>query len=717
MVDSGLSDDVAAAAEPGGDLRADSEPAELAASLETCAFLRLAREWDLRFERLFRQGAVAKWYSSVGHEATTVSAGAVLEAGDALFSLHRDSGAILRYYVDIDDVLPGLVPGARSSRGRDSRELLHRLASQLLGRAAGFSRGYERSFHYAHIDEPAGIFHVGMISHLGAMIPVAAGVALGFRHQGRRRVALNFIGDGGTSTGDFHEGLNMAAVLGAPFVLVVENNGYAFSTPLSQQSAAPSLAARAQGYGMVGVRVDGNDPEVVGGVLREAVTRARAGEGPTLVEAMVGRMRGHSEGDRSLDGVPSTDRERYLREDPVEGYERSLLERGAVTREWLDELRSACSDLLIDVVDRALESSGPGAGERRPVFLEPSVEVEDPVPDPAEDGEGDGDEVTYLEGISTALRDAMREDTGVFLMGQDIAGFGGAFTVTRGFVEEFGDDRVINTPIAESGTLGMAVGCSLLGRRPVVEMQFADFVSCGFNQLVNVAAKLFYRTERPVPLVVRLPSGGGVGAGTFHSQNVEAWFLHVPGLKVVAPSTVQDAYTLLREAISDPNPVLFVEHKYLYRRASGAIGSVRRRSFEAGVSARAAVVREGKDATIIAYGWMAHRALDAARALESEGLDVEVVDLRVLAPLDDATILASVERTGRVLVVHEAPRTGGFGGEIVARIADIGFEHLDAPVRRLAYPDTPVPFDKGLEAECLPSEETIASAVRALCRW
>jgi 2-oxoisovalerate dehydrogenase E1 component beta subunit len=341
-----------------------------------------------------------------------------------------------------------------------------------------------------------------------------------------------------------------------------------------------------------------------------------------------------------------------------------------------------------------------------------------------------GGEATYLQAITLALREEMRRDPAVFLMGQDIAAFGGAFKGTVDFVEEFGEGRVINTPIAESATIGMAVGAALLGQRPVVEMQFADFVSCGFNQLVNVAAKMYYRMERPVPLVVRLPSGGGVGAGMFHSQCVEAWFLHVPGLKVVMPAFPHDAYELLRAAIRDPNPVLFFEHKYLYRRVKGPLrlgngdGVVLSLAHDvpSSVSAGARIVRrghgsQGKTATVASYGWMLHRCLEAAELLAREGIETEVIDLRVLAPLDLDTVLDSVRRTGRFAVVHEAPLTGGFGGEVAARVAELGFEHLDAPPRRVAFPDTPVPFHKELEDASLPSPQRIADAVRELTTW
>ncbi len=324
---------------------------------------------------------------------------------------------------------------------------------------------------------------------------------------------------------------------------------------------------------------------------------------------------------------------------------------------------------------------------------------------------------TYLDAISTALRDEMRRDADVFLLGQDIAEYGGAFKVTKGFVEEFGPGRVVNTPISESGTIGMAVGAALLGLRPVVEMQFADFVSCAFNQLVNVAAKMYWRAERAVPLVVRLPYGAGAGAGAFHSQSMEAWFLHTPGLKAVAPAFPSDAYALLRAAVRDPDPVLYFEHKYLYRRlreplptgdgGEGALASL----------GKARVAREGRDLTIVSWGLMVHRSLEAAERLEGEGLSIEVLDLRSLCPLDEEAILASVKKTAKALIVHEAPLTGGFGGELAARITEKAFTELDGPVRRVGFPDAPVPYEKKLEAASIPSVERIADEARSLARW
>ncbi len=325
----------------------------------------------------------------------------------------------------------------------------------------------------------------------------------------------------------------------------------------------------------------------------------------------------------------------------------------------------------------------------------------------------------YVDNISAALRDEMRADENVYFMGQDVAEFGGPFNITTGFLEEFGAARIFNTPISESGTVGIAVGSALLGRRPVVEMQFADFVSCGFNQLVNVAAKMYYRMEQPVPLVIRLPAGGGVGAGAFHSQNNEALFAHTPGLKIVAPATAEDAYLLLRAAIRDPNPVLYFEHKYLYRRQKGVTPTFPLGDTTASVTleAKAAVRRPGADVTIVTYGWMVHRSLEAAETLAAEGIDCEVIDLRVLAPLDTQAILESVEKTSKAVVVHEATITCGIGAEVSALIAEHAIGYLDGPIKRVAYPDQPVPFHKSLEAAALPNPDKIAAAVRAAVEW
>lgn len=668
--------------------------------------MTLARELDSRFASLLLTGRLAKWYSQIGTEATSVAAGLALAPGDVLCSLHRDLGAILAVYLDPARAFPGCGFGSADGLRPEPAHLLYRLACQLLGRGDGFSNGVERSFHYAYLDPQAGIRHIGMISHLGAMIPVAAGCAFALKQRGSDRVALNFIGDGGTSTGDFHEGLNMASVWRLPLVLVVENNRYAFSTPTAEQFTAKRLSDRGVGYGMAAETVDGNDPAAVAAAVERGVARARAAEGPTLVEAMLGRMRGHSEGDDSLKVVPPDELQGYLADDPVPAYRGHLLSTGVLGAELANRIDACIGELVETAVDGALASSPPDpVTAHRSVFAAPQLASASDArqPEPATHGEP----VTYVEAVHQALAEEMERDPSVVLMGQDIGRFEGAFRVTRGLWTRW-PDRVRDTPIAESGTLGIAAGSAMLGYRPVVEMQFADFITCGFNQLVNVIAKLFYRWQIPCPVVVRLPSGGGVGAGPFHSQNPEGWFAHVAGLKVVCPATVVDAKILLKAAIRDPDPVVFCEHKFLYRRIKGPVPGPE----AVGRLGEARVVREGKDVSLVAYGASTWTALEAADALALEGVEAEVVDLRTLVPFDEETVLASVTKTGRAVVVHEDQLTGGFGGEIVARIADRAFAWLDAPVRRVAYADAPSPFAKKLEQALLPTTDKVLAAVR-----
>jgi 2-oxoisovalerate dehydrogenase E1 component len=676
--------------------------------------MKLARDLDARFESLLLTGRISKWYSEIGNEGVTVPAGLSLESGDVLCSLHRDLGAILACYLDPARAFPDLGFGDPDGRRPDPDAVLYRLACQLLGKGDGFSQGVERSFHYGWLAPEHGIFHVGMISHLGAMIPVAAGCALARRLAGSDRVAITFIGEGGTSTGDFHEGLNMAAVWKLPLVLVVENNRYAFSTPAYMQFAAEKLSDRGPGYGVAAVTVDGNDPDAMAAAYARAFARAREGWGPTLIEALVGRMRGHSEGDDSLKVVPREEHRRYVAEDPVPGYARVLEAAGLLP----EERREGIDRRIAGLVERALDAAlGAAEPERetahREVFApaEPVAAAPGAPGAPAVVAAGRG-KTTYVDAIHEALREEMERDPSVVLMGQDIGRFEGAFRVTRGLWQRW-PERVLDTPIAESGTLGIAAGAAMLGWRPVVEMQFADFVTCGFNQIVNVLAKLYYRWQVPCPVVVRLPSGGGVGAGPFHSQNPEAWFAHVAGLKVVCPATARDAKGLLKAAIRDPNPVIFCEHKFLYRR-------VREELPEGDLVAplgAAQVLREGRDLTLVGYGASTWTCVAAEEELAKEGVRAEVVDLRTLVPFDEETVLASVRKTGRALVVHEAQLTGGFGGEIAARIADRAFAFLDAPVRRVAFPDRPVPYARKLELELAPDAHRVLAAARELLAY
>jgi 2-oxoisovalerate dehydrogenase E1 component len=629
--------------------------------------------------RLLRQGRLSKWFSGIGQEAIAVGVVAALEERDLILPLHRNLGVF---------TAPrglGGVPPTTAAGAAWSRVDLDRLLRQLLGREGGFTAGRDRSFHFGTLEH--GI--VGMISHLGAMLPVADGLALAGQLRGTDRVVAVFSGDGGTSEGDFHEALNLAAVWRLPVIFVVENNGWGLSTPTSEQYACADLADRAAGYGMPGVVVDGNDVLAVVAAVTEAGARGRRGEGPTLIEAKTYRMRGHEE-TSGTGYVPPDELARWTLLDPLLRFEAVLDGRGvlpAPEREALREEIAAEIDARVEAALAAPEPDSTVEGETAAVFAPPAVA--------RARAAGPEVELRYLDAITDGLREAMRADERVVLLGQDIAEYGGAFKVTDGFVAEFGKDRVRNTPIIESGALGCALGLALDGFHPMVEMQFGDFISCGFNQVVNNLATTHYRWGAPVPVVIRAPVGGGTGAGPFHSQNIEGFFANVPGLRIVAPATPADAKGLLLAAFDDPNPVLFLEHKALYRSERGPVPA----GWHTVPLGSARLARPGRDATVVTYGIGVRWALEAAGILADDGAgDVEVIDLRSLRPWDTATVLASVERTGRALVLHEAPQTGGFGGELAATIAERAFAHLDAPVTRVGSTDTPVPFSRRLEA-------------------
>jgi 2-oxoisovalerate dehydrogenase E1 component len=614
---------------------------------------------------LLRQGRLSKWFSGIGQEAIATGVVTALEPGDYVLPMHRNLGVFT---------------------GRDLD--LPRLFRQLLGREGGFTKGRDRSFHFGTLEK--GI--VGMISHLGAMLPVACGLALAAQLKGDRRVAAAFIGDGATSEGDFHEAANLAAVWKLPVLFVVENNHWGLSTPPHEQYACRHLADRGIGYGMPGVVVDGNDLLAVHRAVRRAADRARQGDGPTLLEFETFRMRGHEEAS-GTDYVPKDEIEEWARKDPVKRYEDFLVGKRLFTEAEFGTIRAAYKQRIDALVDEALL-----APEPRPTAEEKLADVFAPsllVPKaPSPEDEARAGEMRYLDAISDGLRTVMRRDGRVVLLGQDIAEYGGVFKVTEGFVEEFGKARVRNTPIIESGAIGCALGLALGGHVPMVEMQFGDFITCGFNQIVNNLAKTHWRWGAHVPVVIRAPIGGGTGAGPFHSQCVESWFTAVAGIKVVAPATPYDAKGLLVSAFEDGNPVLYLEHKLLYRSARGRVPDGHY-SIPFG---QGRLAREGRDATVVTYGLGVSWALEAASELAREGRQIEVIDLRSLIPWDVETVVRSVTKTGRCLVLHEAPVTGGFGGEIAATIGREAFEWLDAPVARLGALDTPVPFAKALEA-------------------
>ncbi len=668
-------------------------PERLLALYRALVFPRLVEEKMLI---LLRQGRLSKWFSGIGQEAIAVGVAASLRPDDAILPLHRNLGVF-------------------TARGLD----LLTLFRQLLGRDGGYTHGRDRTFHFGAPDHHI----IGMISHLGAMLPVADGLALAYQLRGEPRVAAAFTGEGATSEGDFHEAVNLAAVWKLPVVFIVENNQYALSTPVSEQFACRQLSDRGVGYGIAAETVEGNDVMAVVAAVERAAARARAGEGPTLLEFMTFRMRGHEEAS-GVAYVPPHLFEEWAAKDPVLRFEQKLLAEGVLTEARRAETRAVFKELIDRVADEAFESREPnstadaelndvyasgadrGAEAPPPRAVGSAVAADLQVRDTAP-----SQELRYIDAISDGLREAMHRWNNVVLIGQDIAEYGGAFKVTEGMLDQFGAARVRNTPIIESGALGAAMGLAIEGFRPMVEMQFGDFISCGFNQVVNNLAKTHYRWGQGLPVVIRVPVGGGTGAGPYHSQNPEAWFTHVAGLKVVAPATPRDAKGLLLAAFQDGNPVLYLEHKFLYRSTKGAVPE----GYYTEPIGPARVARDGSDVTIVTWGVGVTWALDAADRV-AEQASVEVIDLRTLLPWDQETVLASVRKTSRALVLHEAPLTGGFGAEVAARIGQDAFGWLDAPVTRVAGLDMPVPFSKALEEIYSPRGRLVA-ALEALIAY
>jgi 2-oxoisovalerate dehydrogenase E1 component len=647
--------------------------------------LLLPRMIEEKMLVLLRQGKISKWFSGIGQEAISVGAALALEASEWIMPLHRNLGVF-------------------TTRGMP----LSKLFRQWEGHPEGYSKGRERSFHFGSQEH-----HIcGMISHLGPQLAIADGTALAHTLRGERKVSLAFTGDGGTSEGDFHEALNVAAVWGLPVIFLIENNGYGLSTPVDEQYRCESLADRARGYGMEGVRIDGNNVLAVLDTIRGIREYCIRESKPYLVECMTFRMRGHEEASGAK-YVPAHLLEEWGEKDPISNYEQYLRDIGLLDQDGVEANRGKWKEYI----DRELgEAAGSPAGavgmsgELADVYAPAPPEGRPLGEAPHAASPGDIRQKRFVDAISEGLRQSMERHPNLILMGQDIAGYGGVFKVTEGLAETFGRARVRNTPLCESAILGAALGLSLEGFKSIVEMQFADFVTCGFNQIVNNLAKVHYRWGQPADVVIRLPTGAGVGAGPFHSQSTEAWFVHVPGLKVVYPATPYDAKGLLIAAINDPNPVLYFEHKALYRSISGDVpGSL----YEVPIG-KASVVSRGSDLSIITYGAGVHWALEYAGAHPDVSLDI--LDLRTLLPLDYAAIRSSVSRTGKVLVLHEATLTGGLGAEVAAWIGEHCFDLLDAPVMRCASLDTPVPFRAELEQQFL-ARARIGELVEALLKY
>lgn len=642
--------------------------------------MRRIRAFEQKTTDLFAEGLVkGTAHSYMGEEAIAAGVCACLDENDFISSYHRGHGHCL-------------AKGAR----------MDQMMAELMGRETGYCRGLGGSMHIADMD----LNILGANGIVGAGMPLGTGAALATKLRGEPHVTVSFFGDGASNQGIFHESLNLAAVWKLPMLFVCENNQYALSTSIRSTTSVDQISTRAVSYGIPGVTVDGNDPVEVYLVVKEAADRARAGEGPTLIEAMTYRWGQHSMRANLRDPRPQEELESWIAKDPIPRLESRMLQDKILPKKRLKEIETAVETELEEAVVFGKESAPPGVQALESAVYVPHAVHTEPGLDGIERT------LSFPEALNEALHQEMARDDDVFVMGEDVGATGGIFGVSKGLADQFGLERVRDTPISEATFVGCGVGAAIAGMRPVVEIQIFDFVALTMDMLVNQAAKFrFMLGGKPsVPLVIRGPQGGGIRMAAQHSQSLEAWFAHVPGLVVIAPSTPYDAKGLLTAAIRDDNPVMFLEQKLLYLAQPGPVPEA---PYAIPIG-KADIKREGTDVTVVATAAMVPRALSAATILERDGISVEVVDPRTLKPLDEETILSSVRKTNRLLIVHEACTQFGFGAEVSAIVVEKAFDYLDAPIMRLGAPDTPIPYNDELERHVIPSQERIVESIRAL---